>query len=186
MFISHKRQVIYVRVPSTGSTTFINAIIDRGFERIPYSGDHWRLEQVPELLKEHSHYEVWGFVRHPYDWFLTTWLMRDCNLHEYGINNWDRETMKCPQAIESQVELAEKTRTPIDWLTIDGELRAKVFRTEDLTSVLASFDVSPMRLNSHRKQKAGIEIEKEAKAVIDRRFYREMEFYKWPQQEFGT
>ena len=186
-FILHDRKMIYIVVPGTGSTSFVQALKvgrTKDVEQVNLKKDHdahfmhpnmntkkhLTAEQVRYLIDEDiwNSYTKFGFVRKPFDWCRC--IFRKGNID--NILGIDRGPT-FPDFME------KLNKTPYFWLTDrnDEVLVDRIYRTEDLPYVAEEFDIEiPWRNKSNNTKPA--EFTQEVDRIIRKRFQRELKYYK--------
>ena len=141
---SETLEFIFVRVPRTGSTTFMHHLteefgtdlVDRGTQHAPAA----ILRALWGVAWE-RHF-TFGFIRNPWDWLVS--------VYNSGISSGAEGKEFWPGALIEPVDapgihpgqrmnatfgewVRRRRTTPVDWLSIDGKLAVdRVYRFEDL------------------------------------------------------
>ena len=182
MYVSHGRQLIYVRVPRTGSTWFLRH--NRDLVHLSSGVDHETVWEAMsrDVWQEVSHYKRIGFVRQP-----LSWIPSFCYMCAQERRNWERyisdtepysRATGCTDRFLSNLKM-----TPFDWFTNPetGEVLVDtIYRTEDLHEM---FPVNPeIRWKRENRRPSGdqydLEFSDEGLAMMKDRFARELEYYK--------
>ena len=166
MLIIHSLKTIYVRVPKTASTSFINALDELKPEH--YGDVHQNACCIPRLLEkrpELKRYAVIGFIRHPYQWVRSAyghWTRNPINKRMFHV--------KPPQTMKGFARMVR--HGPAGWLKNEaGEVICDVKRTEDMAEIMAGYG-----LELHYKAVAWTEPHEpddELKQICQQRFHQE-------------
>jgi hypothetical protein len=156
MYYSKAHDLLYVRVPCTGSTSLLDAL---NFERVGRA-DHLKIRDFN--LEEYKESRKIGFIRHPIDWVGSVWWGHS-SWAEWGCGTRKDTTL---------LELGEKVDTPLDWLSDELE----IWRTEDLDRFLSEMGCKTIpHLNKTDDKET---LSEEVVEIIKRRFQREFEYYE--------
>jgi len=190
MIIYHKLKTIYIRVPGTGSSSFVATMSTGRFhveyiekDVTPYdhpvrkinniqNSAHWTARQVRMLLDREiwNTYEKIGFIRNPVDW--TNSIYR-----KTGIKNAIGE-----DNTGTYSEFLEKLgKTPYYWLTNEyGDVIVdKIYRTEDLDSeVYQHYGLPPPYKIETVSDKPKIVPTEADMEILRKKFKREFEHYQ--------
>ncbi len=174
MYIFPDLKLIYMRVPKTGSTSFLNSMKDAGHEYV-FRGKHEHEEHnTAAESKKFFTSDEWnsclkiGFLRHPYDWAVSAWQSNIATVHT---------TAQAGEPSESLIEFVNNhNKTPIDWF--DSESGFHVMLLEDLPIILEGYGGKPLHLNrNHVLQYKPYVLSGDEKEAIRIRFDREMGVY---------
>lgn len=160
----HKLRLLYIRVPKTGSTSFVNGLDDQEPEHI---GDvHGGVVEAEHLLRgrhEWLSYRRVGFIRNPYEWVQSAYA-------HWRISPDSFPTVQAASGLYQFVWRLPST--PITWLCdADGKLMCEVWRTEDMTTICARLGIREFRKNGRLREP--MEMNDETRALICRKFARE-------------
>ena len=161
MYFSMEHDILYVRVPCTGSTSIVRSSL--GFKQIGH-GDHEKAQAFGGWAKYPSSRRI-GFVRNPLDWFGTVFnahkMWREWSVAERDLEDW---------------QLAERCDTPFDWfMQDDQQVITEIWRTEDLDQFFTSLGAEPAHMN---KTGGKYPLSEKAVDIIHQRFDREWSFYR--------
>ena len=177
MYIFNALKMIYIRIPKTGSTSFIHSMKNAGHhyqfaghKKGAYS-EHFTAVQAQEFIDPvvWSTYEKFAFIRHPYDWVRSLYFTKLTRMY-LG------EDTKRP--FPEFIQNLRKETTMYRWLTnkYGGMEIDTVYRLEDIDEIMKKFGCRIV----HKNQTAdnNIELTQEDKYIIDVNFWREMEHYE--------
>jgi len=180
MWVSEERELLYIRVPKTGSESFVNALKlkwlgSKGHQTV------WDAMQTNPMFYYYHHlkFKKIGFIRHPLPWLdsFFGWSMRGYQWRDY-VYGPPYEKGKGGDQF-----LFNLTVTPLSWLTHPetGELLVdEVYRTEDLPKIADEMNITIKHLNptTEGRFKKQLDWHDYRLAYVDKRFARELEYYK--------
>lgn len=156
--VCHERKLIFVRVPRTGSTSFLTSLKNSGGRYSNIGEGHGTAHEArslaPDLWKT---YTTIGFIRDPWNWAASY------------------KTLFC--ADQHWSEYLEMTMTPYDWLTdSDGLVIVDhIFRTEDMADVVKHFGLEPCHVNASKEND---QVPVEYAEIMNQKFRRELLHYR--------
>lgn len=173
MNVCKERELIYFRVPATGSTTFIQSC---GFW--PSGADHITFREAQEDPNWGAvrHFKKITLIRHPVAWVESMYAMcirAKTHWREYALY-WHDEWAS-PQRFLRCLKV-----TPLDWVADEyGIVRADtVYRIEDLDSVCAELGVTPTPGHWNKTwDKRPIDWSDNDLAIMRDKFQREFAYY---------
>ncbi len=202
MYIFHGIKVIYIRVPKTGSNSFLTSLyhVDTGDweyackgaftqrqikrksklkrpgagDHLDKRGEHWTARKARELIdpKIWESYDKIAAIRHPYTWAKS--FYRQDGILEYGFGE--------DNSVPFTDFLHNLKLTPFSWYTDDegGFILDRVFKMEDMDKELEKYGAKMVHRNrSNRpRHKPKFEMTDEHKVIIDKKFKREMVYYE--------
>lgn len=166
MYVNSTRNLAYIRVPATGSTTFLAS----------FPGDFWIRdgsdhETLSKALPRTSGLKVVTVIRHPMDWLKSIyWMTTRAKGHWLQFVSGDYDPEISPEAFLDQLTVA-----PLDWVTVDGEVRAdRVYRIEDLAEICKELGGNPAQPLNKTESRPSVEWPEEA---VRMKFAREYAHY---------
>ena len=205
MYIFHGIKMIYIRVPKTGSNSFLHSLYHVDVGELDYAwkgafreaalktkgklrkpgagrhlderGYHWTAQQAKKLIdpKIWESYDKIASIRHPYTWIKS--FYRQPGILEYGFNE--------DNSVPFTDFLRNLKLTPFNWYTdMDGGfILDRVFKMEEMDKELDKYKAKMVHHNissetEHQKHKPDFELTIEHKAIIDKKFKRELEYYE--------
>ncbi len=201
MYIFHGIKVIYIRVPKTGSNSFLHALyhVDigefdyawkgaireaalktKGKLRKPGAGNHlnefgyhWTARQAKKLIdpKIWESYDKIAAIRHPYSWCKS--FYRQPGLCQYGFEE--------DNSLPFTEFLRNLKLTPFNWYTDDdGDfIIDRVFKMEEMDEELKKYKAKIVHHNVSKVplHKPDFKLTDEHKSIMDEKFKREMTYY---------
>ena len=186
MWIFHGLKIIYIRVPKTGSSSFIHCMAskhkmetvflkDSPFSKFPpitQTQGHFSAASTREVIdpKVWNSYEKIGFIRHPYPWVASFY-------NQPNTDEMFREDNRKPFP-----EFLENLRLTSFSSFTDSEgkmLIDKVYRLEDFSSIMDKYGCETTHIHPMPKWKDNV-TEADAnqhKDIIIKTFSRELEYY---------
>lgn len=165
VLVIHPLRLIYIRVPKTASTSFVNTLDELDPQHL---GDvHGNACEVDHLMRKGhvpKDYKKVGAIRHPYRWMQSAF-----NHHRNNPDMFNVEAVNIKQFIRAV------RATPMDWLSLDGELYVdEVWRAEDMDDIVLSLGLEPRRMNVKTYD---YPLDDDDKNLINERCSREMAYY---------
>jgi hypothetical protein len=158
------RNFIYVRIPNTGSTSFINALGKSGIKI--KAQDHKPISR--EIMEENPDAKPMAFMRHPFEWVHSV-----INAHRFYGKDFLMDF-----TTQDSLEFVKNCGTPLDWLRIDGKLVGEMLLTRDMDDWLISSGLKrASRLNVSNSGKPK-QLTDEMKEIIRDRFSEELEYFE--------
>lgn len=164
----HPLKLLYIRVPKTGSTSFVGALDNLKPEHI--GSVHGNMVEARHLLErtgrwsEIAEYTCVGFIRHPYDW------VRSCFAH------WRQAPTTFPEvkgAKSLHGFVHRFMRTPLSWLCdAAGKLVCECWKTEDMSEIMPRLGLVEYR---KRVRADNMPIDESTKALVRDKFARVFE-----------
>lgn len=176
MFIFHDLKMIYICIPKTGSTSFLQAIEKKHrfkFASSSHRSNHFikhsKAKDVRDnFIKESiwSTYHKIGFIRHPYDWIRSIYQLNNQLLGEDN-------TKPFPLYVK------DFSLTMFDWFT-DGEelIIDEIYRLEDFREIMKQYGANGKLHLNRTSPKKTTDITEDLKQIIDKKFAREMTYYE--------
>lgn len=163
MYLVPKLSLIYIRVPKTGSTSFVKSLKRVG-SSMKVSPHSTAIDSRIWCEKEWKTHKKIGFVRYPFDW-VQSYFKTGLAGRKDGQELFERYIYRM------QV-------TPMDWLCDeDGELMVdKVYRMEDMKEVCEQYGLQMFDLNQSKCTET-FEFNSEMVEIIKDRCRRELEYY---------
>ena len=187
MHIFHNLKLIYIRVPKTGSSSFIHCMAskhkiekvfleDSPFSKFPpitQTQGHFSAQSTREVIdrKVWDSYEKIGFIRNPYPWICSFY-------NQPNTDEMFREDNRKPFP-----EFIENLKlTPFSWFVDeDGKMLIDtVYRLEDIKEVLDGYGCETVHIHQMPKWKdnVSLEIAHQHEKIIKEKFKRELEYYE--------
>ncbi len=171
--------MIYIRVPKTGSNSFLTAMkkmyeCEQVGEGMGPHWEHWTAQQAKELIdpKIWETYEKIGFIRHPHKWVVSIYHLKET------FNMWMEDNNKPFPEFLSNLKITIFDHWFVD---DDGELLIdKIYKTEDLREFLLDkgcIGVEDIHINKTHRSKPIIDLTEDDKKIIREKFWREFEYY---------
>lgn len=137
MILYRELELAYIRVPGTASSLFVESMgkdsgeryewadgkhhLPEGHDMYHHDNDHPLLSQCNWAIPDG--FRVVGFMRNPFDWIV--------HAHETSRNN-ARTVYGCSEENTDFEHFLRNAWTQSDWLSIDGEIAAEVWKMEDM------------------------------------------------------
>jgi len=187
MWIFHDLKLIYIRVPKTGSSSFIECMSkkhkveevflkDSPFSKFPpitQTQGHFSAQSAREVIDPEiwDSYEKIGFIRNPYGWVASFY------------NQPNTDGMFLEDNRKPFGEFIENLKlTPFSWFEDDkGEILIdNVYRMEDLSSVMDKYGCETVHIHKMVKWKDCVTPDdaRKYKEIIKKKFRREFEYYE--------
>jgi hypothetical protein len=103
MFLSHHHQFIFIHIHRTGGTTLVNLLRHEIGNKIHCISQHGNaLSEEVELLQKYPNYQVFSFVRNPWDRLLSWYAL----FHKWNPQNMETERKKIERFLENDDAIA--------------------------------------------------------------------------------
>ena len=187
MFVSHDKRVVYVRVPKTGSTAVVRQVhathrgTSNGWDLEPYDvgfHTHVMVSQMPlEFKVRYKDYTWVGAIRNPYTWIPSfhAWIQKNT---EYVRTTF----LSHPEVEGNWVKFLDQlTVTPASWLyDPDGVVQVKSYKQEDPRPIEKLLGIKLADQMNVSKKKRDFVPDMQLKAIVHRKFFRELPYYTEP------
>ena len=185
MYLFHDLKMIYIKVPKTGTQSFMKCTCHHKHEYLGYNrgrfSEHWTAKQTKNLtVNKQSNekaidpaiwdsYEKIGFIRHPYTWIRSFY-------YERLPNHMLHQKRELPYKEYIRAFNIDIFRWFVD---DDGKMLIDtVYRLEDFDEIMRNkFNAEPCHIHKTATNDPNT-LNEEDKEIIRAKFPREMEYYK--------
>ena len=173
MYVFDDLKLIYIRIPKTGSTSFLYAMKKKhrccfvGDGKGSHSEHYTALTAREKFIRPYiwNNYEKIAVIRHPYDWVVSLYNLKETR------TAWGQDNLKPFPEFVQNLDI-----NMFYWLTDARgfQIIDNIYKLED--DILAKkYKIETVHLNQTNKP---IELSNTDKECIDEKFWREFKYYR--------